>query len=123
VYTAFAELSNPIAAVVPEAWFHPAIVPDRVENRKRELWPLTLNPEPAALNTCPVGPAKFPPEGGGIVTTNGCGVPLVLYNVEVLVPAFDTHIGLPALLDIPQGFFRFGSVFKAKPGTSDTRFV
>jgi len=35
----------------------------------------------------------------------------------------ETQIGLPGPTEVPHGFRRFGSVWAARPGTSETRFV
>jgi hypothetical protein len=68
------------------------------------------------LKTSPVGPR-------GVVTMSGWGVPAPLYSVATFAPLSDIQKGLIELDVIPQGFLRFGSVFVAIPGMSETRLV
>ena len=78
------------------------------------------------LNACPVGAptAPFPADGGaGIATTRGCRLPLPSYSVVTPAWLSETQIGLPGPTEVPQGFFRFGSVCAASPAMSETRFV
>src|SRR5256885_3005465 len=56
-------------------------------------------------------------------TTRGWGLPAPSYSVVTPAWLSDTQIGLPGPTDVPQGFFRFGSVCAASPGISETRFV
>src|SRR5437660_145359 len=109
--------------------FQPDIVPSSVAKMKRlgpdPLFPVTTK-SLVPLKTLPVGAEVVPaglPFGGGIVTTSGIGVPSPLYSVDTPVPLSETHQGLVGLCDRPQGFFRFESVKRAKPGMSETRFV
>src|SRR2546430_16949002 len=56
-------------------------------------------------------------------TTRGWGLPAPSYSVVTPAWLSDTQIGLPGPTDVPQGFFRLGSVCVASPGMSETRFV
>src|SRR5919107_3456684 len=117
-----------VAAWVPDAGFQAAMVPPTVAKMKFADAPVpgTTKPDEALLNVWPVG---GPP---GTLTISGepagaatMGLPLTapMYSVEVEVPALDTQTGVLGPRDIPQAFFRFGSVMCALPGWSDTRFV
>src|SRR6185369_9240755 len=87
--------------------------------------PGRTNSVDTGLATVPVG---SPP---GIVTV--CGLVLSVKGAPdgtsprmscvVLVPLLATHNGLLAVIEIPHGLTRSGSVTKAKPAESETRFV
>src|SRR5581483_3054773 len=92
--------------------FHPEIVPSSVTNMKKAFCPGATSKLVVKLKTFPVGEdGPFCPGGGGIVTTNGCGVPVALYKVETPVPLSDTHHGPPEERESPQAFTRLGSMF------------
>src|SRR5438477_977716 len=108
--------------------FQPRIVPSSVSNRKTDGavvgTPALLTPEimkapavSAILKTSPVGVPSFPMgsagAGPGMKTTNGCGVPAVLYSVEVPVALFDTQKGEPDDSPTPHGFWRLASTLTA----------
>jgi len=76
------------------------------------------------LNTCPVGdPGPVPLAAGGTVTTSGMMFPTPPYRVETPVPLSETQNGPLGDAEMPQELTRFGSVLRARPGTSETRFV
>src|SRR5216684_8264636 len=83
---------------------------------------------PVPLNTRPVGvppPVGF--VGDGIVTTRGAATgkawPRPLYSVETPLPLSATQKGEVGLNARPQGLTRFGSVKRATPAISETRFT
>ena len=56
------------------------------------------------------------------MTFNGTFAPVLpLYNVDVPVPLFATHHGLPPLATRPQAFTRSGSTKSAGTAPSETR--
>jgi hypothetical protein len=119
-----------MATVGLAAGFHPEIVPSSVAKMKRAGLPGLSRKSPVLLDTWPVGVDTVPigePAGGGMVTTRGLptgkGCPAPLYRVENPAPLSETQKGEVAEWDIPQGFFRFESVFMARPGISETRLV
>src|SRR4051812_2821386 len=85
--------------------FHPRIVPDSPANRNSD------GPEsPMCETTKPDPPLKTVPVGApNTFTTNGSGVPVPSYNVEVSVPLFATHQGVCGPATSPHAFLRFGS--------------
>src|SRR5690242_20227451 len=113
--------------------FQPAIVPSSVAKRKKAgpetpSFLITKSDEvlSSVLNACPVGApaAPFPADGGaGIAPTRGCGLPAPSYSVVTPAWLSETQIGVPGPTEVPQGFFRLGSVWAARPGISETRFV
>src|SRR5882724_2338836 len=121
------------ACVGSTVGFQPSMVPSSVANRKkagpeRPSLVITKSGEAGSkvLNAWPVGAptAPCPADGGaGMPTTRGWGLPAPSYSVVTPAWLSDTQIGVPGPTDVPQGFFRFGSVCSAKPGTSETRFV
>jgi hypothetical protein len=62
-------------------------------------------------------------DGGGTVTTSALGFPWPLYKVDTPVPLSEIQNALVGDNEIPQGFFRLGSVLAARPGISETRLV
>src|SRR5579862_3748813 len=108
--------------------FQPDTVPSSVDQMnigEPEFVPSVIVNAPVSLPIIPVGAAGFVlPAGGAIVTTNDCTVPEALYNVDTPVPLSDTHTRPPdGAKAIPHGFTRFGSVNRATPAISDTRFT
>jgi hypothetical protein len=129
LYTApFLELSTTNCALCGSTpGFHPEMVPSSVTKINNPGLPAATAKSVVPLKTMPLGVAvSVLPFGGGTVTTNGvagCGFPFASYRVEVPVPLFDTHQGLPLLRAKPQGFLRLGSVTGAMPSMSETRLV
>src|ERR1700749_2757499 len=113
--------------------FQPAIVPSSVAKTKNAgpdlpFLEMTKSLEfgSRVLNACPSGAptAPGPAEGGaGIATWSGCGFPALSYSVARPAWLSETQIGVPGPIEVPQGFFRLGSVCAASPGISETRFV
>src|SRR5262252_10049881 len=103
--------------------FHPRIVPSSVENRKTAGWvvgwpplvsPDNLNPPdapPAVLKTVPVGAPPVPSgcPGAGMETTNGSGVPAVLYKVDTPAPLSEIQKGDMLDSETPHGLTKCGS--------------
>src|SRR4029077_241270 len=125
-----------IAWVRSTVRFQPAMVPSSVANRNRagaETPCLdTAKPSGVGLNTVPSGaPAAPGPARGaaGILTTScwlpgpGWGLPCPSYKVAAPAWLSATQIGRPGPVAVPQEFRRFGSVCRARPGTSETRLV
>ena len=50
-------------------------------------------------------------------------MPAPSYRVDNPVPLSDTHNGSPGAVEMPHGFRKFGSVWAARPGMFETRFV
>src|SRR5262249_28898800 len=71
--------------------------------------------EAVLLKTWPVG---LPP---GMVTTSPWGTPAPLYSVDLPVTWSETQNGLVGEKETPQGFFRLGWRWGARPGMSETR--
>ena len=74
------------------------------------------------LKTWPVGSPL------GMPTTRDAGssgLPAIapLYRVVLSVPLSETQIGVVGPAAMPHGFTRLGSVLRATPGISDSRFV
>src|SRR5579859_6796781 len=116
--------------------FQPAMTPSSVANKNRAgaETPFldTVKPSGVGLNTVPSGvpTAPGPAEGGaGMVTTSCClpgpgwGLPCPSYKVVTPVALSETQIGSPGPVEVPQELRRFGSVCRARPGTSETRLV
>src|SRR5438876_3685365 len=122
-----------IACALSTFGFQPAIVPSSVAKRTKAgpelpFSEMTKSGEAGSkvLKAWPVGAATAPTpaEGGaGIATTRGCGLPAPSYSVATPAWLSDTQIGLRGPTEVPHGFFRFGSVWAARPGMSETRFV
>src|SRR5580658_363007 len=115
------ELSTIMTADVPP--FHPEIVPSRVQNRKFALVPLGKRNAVVPLETCPVGEPTVRvldlPAGmlGFVEVMEMVGdAPAVLYTVAMPVPVSLIHKGLVALVAMPKGLIRLGSVRSATPG-------
>src|SRR3954469_1854612 len=87
--------------------------------------PLRMKSVGVPLNTNPVGrPVRGPSVPAMSTTTAVTLAPVLpLYSVDRLPPLSETHPGAVGPATIPQPLTRSGSVFKARPGTSDWRFV
>src|SRR5438105_5986395 len=99
------------------------MAPSSVANRKRlgaeTPFSDTAKPGPP-LKTVPVG--ELPePAADGTVTTNGTACPRPSNRSETPLWLSANQKGPVGLKAIPQGLTRFGSVTRAKPGTSETR--
>src|SRR6516162_267205 len=111
--------------------FQPRIVPSSVAKMKKDLpdmepWEITKSF--VALNTMPVGVPPVGAPGAGIVTTRGEGptgkaCPFALYRVDRPDPLSETQKGEVELETRPQGLTRLGSVKRATPAMSETRFT
>src|SRR6266550_5436877 len=111
--------------------FQPAMVPSSVANRKKAgpelpFFVITKSDEAGSkvLNAWPVGAptAPAPADGGaGMSTLSAWGLPSPSYRVAAPAWLSETQIGVPGPTDVPHGFFRFGSVWAARPGMSETR--
>src|SRR5919201_6637411 len=132
LYTApEAELSTAITACVGSTLlFQPAIVPFSVANSSAlgpDRPPEEMTKPAVPLVVAPVGAAVPTPLGVGIVTTvgdpEGIGCPFESYVVALPEPLSETQRPLFSPSVIPHGLTRFGSVFLAIPGTSETRLV
>src|SRR6266851_6720647 len=133
LYTAPApEWSTAIMACVPlTVGLQPRMVPSSVAKRNGgdpDLPLAATTNSPVPLNTRPVGvppPVGF--VGDGIVTTRGAATgkawPRPLYSVETPLPLSATQKGEVGLNARPQGLTRFGSVNRATPAISETRFT
>src|SRR5215468_4666333 len=111
--------------------FQPRIVPSSVAKMKNDLpdmEPWEIAKSFVALNTMPVGVPPVGAPGAGIVTTRGEGptgkaCPFALYRVDRPDPLSETQKGEVELETRPQGLTRLGSVKRATPAISETRFT
>src|SRR6516164_6046884 len=110
--------------------FQPRIVPSSVAKMKNDLpdmepWEITKSF--VALNTMPVGVPPVGAPGAGIVTTRGeptgKACPFALYRVDTPDPLSETQNGEVELETRPQGLTRLGSVKRATPAMSETKFT
>src|SRR3989441_9608896 len=85
---------------------------------RRKAQPLPLKIVPVGV---PVAEALAP--AGGMTTVNGTFTPSPRYRVVTPAPLSDTHIGLVALAEMPQGLTRLKSRCWARPGILETRSV
>src|SRR5919197_300204 len=106
--------------VVPCAWFQPSTLPSSVSNRNSALPPVGRANPAVGLKTAPVG-ALCTLTTSGEAGGGGNGTPSEpRYNVDLLVWLSATHHGVVGPEVRPQALTRFGSVFGATPGWSET---
>src|SRR5262245_22196851 len=132
LYTApWPELSIAITALVAlTAGLQPRIVPSSVTKRNGgdpdpELAEMTKSP--VSLKTIPVGVPPVGLVGVGMVTTSGeargKACPRPLYSVDTPPLLSATQKGVVGPKARPQGLTRLGSVKRATPSMSETRFT
>src|SRR6266581_3946643 len=110
--------------------FQPRMVPSSVAKMKRaaadlESWEITKSLVP--LNTTPVGVPPVGAPGAGMVTTKGDltgnACPLALYRVDTPALLSEIQNGEVELETKPHGLTRLGSVKRATPAISETKFT
>src|SRR5438445_8408443 len=117
-----------MACVASTAALQPEIVPSSVAKINwlgPEAPPSRTTKSLVPLKTTPVGAAVAPGVlvGGGMVIVGGTDLPLFVYCVDTPVPLSETRQGPVGLCASPQALTRLGSVKRARPGTSETRFL